>query len=388
LPALEPELHEALATLEAHPKSSAVASRRLVETALGVLFEEVNGKRPGTRAIEGFLRDQTFNGSLDDAIVPWIRTVQNLGNPNAHGSLGVQDAEVSARSARATLEAACEVLEWVHRGHVSRRRGASPIDYLLVPHRGESAPQPQVLSGSGTQRGDKGGPPGDGMGSRPLTGIFIAIFLLAIFAVLGWFLINDGQKRVAAADLFSPTGKLGDVGDVTISQTADHVELRYVPQGAGPHESEHKYVNGRLNPEPARFGGIGWLAGARDEAPGQDLSKFRTLSWEARADRPLNVHFDLGGGIWKWNDDEVATSRAVPRMVPRVHADSLRKRSLVKRLTTEWQTFAYDLSQIDRAELEHVVMGFSCVVSWEDNDLRGPSDTVITVRVRNLRYLP
>lgn len=184
---------------------------------------------------------------------------------------------------------------------------------------------------------------------------------------------------------------MGDIDDVQIIPTGNSCIFEYTTTGKPPHEWDLKYVNGELNPEPARFGGVFYLAPPNNFGTvcgGVNLQGFRRLKWEARSlGSEVEVEFIIGGIAWIWDEKN-------KRQIPPPYPDSMPRVSLgQKTLTPKWQTFEVDLSDREGSQLDRVVNGFSWLVRWSSNGVKlkadhsGP-DQVKTFKfeIRNVRY--
>lgn len=190
---------------------------------------------------------------------------------------------------------------------------------------------------------------------------------------------------------YAPSGIMGDIDDVQIIPTGNSCIFEYTTTGKPPHEWDLKYVNGELNPEPARFGGVFYLAPPNNFGTvcgGVNLQGFRRLKWEARSlGSEVEVEFIIGGIAWIWDEKN-------KRQIPPPYPDSMPRVSLgQKTLTPKWQTFEVDLSDREGSQLDRVVNGFSWLVRWSSNGVKlkadhsGP-DQVKTFKfeIRNVRY--
>src|SRR5260370_37059995 len=101
---------------------------------------------------------------------------------------------------------------------------------------------------------------------------------------------------------YVPTGKMGDICDVSVSKQADFVRFVSQAKGQGPHEWEYKYTQERENPHPAQFGGVMYLDPSgnwgTDPDGGYDLRNcHRIIRWEARsADGEVNGELFIRSG--------------------------------------------------------------------------------------------
>ena len=112
---------------------------------------------------------------------------------------------------------------------------------------------------------------------------------------------SDGTFSIDRS--YVPSGIIGDVGDIGISTGSEGaVRFTFTPNGIGPHEWDYKYLQGRVNEDPARQAGVVWLNppgdfGKQSDA-GFDLRNLRPKSivWEARSlEGTVNVRFFMGG---------------------------------------------------------------------------------------------
>lgn len=200
------------------------------------------------------------------------------------------------------------------------------------------------------------------------------------------------SKSFSVTDKYDPSGYMGDIGDILIEKTPDLIRFTYVTQGRGPHEWDWKYINKEENLELARFGGVMLLDPPNNwgliENGGYDIRRFKTISWEARSiEDNVYVEFLIGGVNWLWNDD---TKTKEPTPYP----DSLPRTSLgTYLLTSEFQTFQYDLSKIQDDYLMNVIGGFGWVVSWSSNGVHINDDhtapiqsKTIVIEVEQIQY--
>jgi hypothetical protein len=191
---------------------------------------------------------------------------------------------------------------------------------------------------------------------------------------------------------YDPSGLMGDIDDIFVSKKDDLISCVYKTQGGTRHEWDWKYVDKKDNPEFARFGGVMLLDPPNNwgiiKDGGYDLQGVETISWEARSIQgDVYVEFLIGGVNWQWNND-TKTRESVP------YPDSLPRTSLgVYLLTSEFQSFQYDLSNIPNSYFQKVVGGFGWVISWAPNGVQ-INDThtapiqpkTIEIEVRQIQY--
>jgi hypothetical protein len=170
---------------------------------------------------------------------------------------------------------------------------------------------------------------------------------------------------------YDPSGYVGDIGDLSVTEETGLVHFVYTTNGKGPHEWEWKYLDdGTLNPNPCGFAGVLCLNppndwGRKDPHGGFDLRGRKTLTWKARSlSGPVSVKFVIGGVVWQW-DGQTHMQVAVP------YPDSMPWTPLgIQKLTSTWQTFIYNLSAVPQEYLRAVVAGFGWEISW-NNALQG-----------------
>lgn len=192
---------------------------------------------------------------------------------------------------------------------------------------------------------------------------------------------------------YTPSGILGDVGDVRISDGNNGSTLfTYAPRGRGPHEWDRKYVNGKLNKQAAQNAGVLWLSPANDfgstSSSGYDLSQFKpnVIRWEARSlSSPITVKFFIGGVAWKWVQEYGVHWTRKPVSYP----DSVPYMELgIRFLDSEWQTFEAYLPE-KFFDFRRLVGGFGWTASWEDNriDINNHLSREFQFEIRNICYL-
>ena len=191
---------------------------------------------------------------------------------------------------------------------------------------------------------------------------------------------------------YDPSGYMGDIGDITVKKDPAVVGFIYEICGRGDHEWDYKYINGELNPNPAKFAGVMYLNPPNnwgmESDGGFDLRGFRSIKWEARSlQEEVNVEFIIGGITWIWDDDnKMRQSALYPGSMPR---DSLG----IYTLNKNWQEFQVNLSDHPEDDFQYVVGGFSWVIDWGSNqvDLDNPGTCpeqpkTFTIEIRNIRY--
>lgn len=189
----------------------------------------------------------------------------------------------------------------------------------------------------------------------------------------------------------APSGITGDVGDVAIKQGDKGVQrFIYEPRGRGDHEWDYKYLDGELNREPARQGGVMWLSPANDwgKSPrcGYDLRNLKpsVIRWDARCEGhdPCNVTFVVGGVHWQWSktDKQGWAKTKVP------HGDTIPVTHLgIKKLSNEWSSFECQLP--DTYDFSRVVGAFGWQMTWDANGIKSAqNDKKFILEVRNVRY--
>ena len=253
---------------------------------------------------------------------------------------------------------------------------------------------------------------GLGRGTRVILFIFGGLFLsLGLMVILGNSLPPSvaptttdsaevsqtaGKPAGEAKDFqvypnYDPSGYMGDIGDLKTVKGPDSVQFIYEVCGRGAHEWEYKYIEGELNPNPAKFAGVMYLdpPGNFGTSPsgGYDLRGYHKLHWEARSlEGEATVEFVIGGIDWVWNSEHQRESAPYPCSMPR---DSLG----VYTLTTAWQEFDESLVEHDEDDFERVVGGFGWVAGWDSNGITvekpgscAEQPAKIQIEIRNLRY--
>lgn len=166
-----------------------------------------------------------------------------------------------------------------------------------------------------------------------------------------FYVYHDSDSRV---NHFSPKGRMGDVGDITLQEDWDSkpkagktcIRVEYSARGEKP---SCEYAGSG----PCGWAGVYWQNpplnwGKKEEWNGEayDLSHYQKLKFWARAEHPSVVEFKVGGIVGPFGD-------------------SLRPaRGITAHLTEEWTEFTIDLTE---ADLKHIIGGFAWVASKERN---------------------
>lgn len=152
-----------------------------------------------------------------------------------------------------------------------------------------------------------------------------------------------------AGNHFAPSGFMGDTGDIVLDAAsaadpnsgATALHFSYEPQGRGPNSCSYA--------PPCNWAGVYWLEPennwGRDATlagAGFDLSRFQTLKFSARAEKPITIDFKVGGVIGDYGD---SLKKAQP---------------IAAQLSTEWTDFTIDLAG---ADLTHIIGGFTWSLS-------------------------
>jgi len=209
--------------------------------------------------------------------------------------------------------------------------------------------------------------------------------------------VGDVQS-FSIVDKYDPSGHMGDIGDIIIARQSGLLQFTYETQGRGDHEWDWKYKECVPNLAPARFSGVMLLEPPNNwgiiEDGGYDLRGFRTLKWEARSlSGNVYVDFLMGGIVWQWKQDGQTNCWV---KVPVPYPDSMPRIPLgIKLLTSQPQSFQYELTDLPEEYFQKVVGGFGWVISWggngvELNDMATPPGPVhprtIVIEVGNIRY--
>jgi hypothetical protein len=189
---------------------------------------------------------------------------------------------------------------------------------------------------------------------------------------------------------YAPTGKMGDIGDVSVEEQQGLVRFVYETKGRGPHLWEWKYDgDGKENSQPALFAGVMYLDPrgnwGSDAEGGFDLRNcHRVIKWEARSiSGPVEVKFLIGG-----DKRDVATKERGKFQFPNTLDQSLG----IRKLDTQWETFEFDLSKIPDDRFKRIVGGFGWIISWSsngvepNNHMSTDQPKTFTIEIRNVRY--
>ena len=206
-------------------------------------------------------------------------------------------------------------------------------------------------------------------------------------------------QSFSIVDNYDPSGLMGDIGDINIAKQGEAIRFNYETQGRGDHEWDYKYKSCALNLDPSRFGGVMLLDPPSNwgiiEGGGYDLRGFKTIKWDAISlSGDTYVEFLIGGVRWQWILDK-GTNCWIKADVP--YPDSMPRISLGSRLlTSQSQSFQYQLSNIPEEYLRDVLGGFGWTISWAPNGVEldamatppGPLQAkTIVVEVSNIRYV-
>ncbi|MFZ0774711.1 MAG: hypothetical protein WCA49_24285 [Candidatus Sulfotelmatobacter sp.] len=191
-------------------------------------------------------------------------------------------------------------------------------------------------------------------------------------------------------DNYYPVGKMGDIGDMTISEQTGFVRYTYKTEGNGPHEWDWKYTDGQLSSHPAQFGGVMYLNPKNnwgtDPDGGYDLrSCHGAIKWEARsADGEVDVAFVIGG------DKRNLTTKDQAKFP---YPNTIDRSLGTRHLKAEWLPFDADLSKIPDDKFKRVVGGFGWLIKWESNGVKlnreqtgAEHPKTFTIEIRNIRY--
>jgi len=199
-------------------------------------------------------------------------------------------------------------------------------------------------------------------------------------------------------DKYDPSGYMGDIGDITIAEQNEVVRFTYETQGRGEHEWDWKYKECVLNLDPARFSGVMLLDPPGNfgviEAGGYDLRGFKTIKWEAHSlSNDVYIQFFIGGIVWQWKNDKESNCW-IKAPVP--YPDSMPRIPLgIKLLTSQSQSFQYNIADLPEEYLRKVVGGFGWTITWGDNgvelnDTATPPAPIqpktIVIEVSNIRF--
>lgn len=233
---------------------------------------------------------------------------------------------------------------------------------------------------------------------RFLYPLIVSVLLIGVagFVLKGRASVAETGKPIGNVKSFSvdenyvATGKMGDIGDVVISEQPDFIRFVYEAEGKGPHEWEWKYIDGKENPKPAQFAGVMYLdpRGNWGTEPdgGYDLRACHgKIKWEARStDGKVTVKFVIGGDKRQWSP-KGSHQYPYPNTIDRPLGSKV--------LDSQWQPLEQDLSTISADRFKRVVGGFGWVITWDANEINLNKDQTgpdkhkkFTIEIRNIRY--
>lgn len=233
--------------------------------------------------------------------------------------------------------------------------------------------------------------------------VVLPMALAVVLAALGGSIlagratVADIGKTIGDVTTFSvdehytPTGKMGDIGDVAVDEQPSFVRFVYETAGQGPHLWEWKYDSeGKENLQPAQFAGVMYLEPrgnwGTDPGGGYDLRGCHgAIKWEARSvNGPVQVKFVLGG-----DKRDMATKERGRFLYPNTIDQGLGTKSL----DDQWRPFEFDLSKIPGDRFKRVVGGFGWVIAWSSNGIKlnkeqtgADKPKTFTIEIRNVRY--
>lgn len=212
---------------------------------------------------------------------------------------------------------------------------------------------------------------------------------------------TNAVKSFMVDQSYRPTQYMGDISDIETvgaGSTTNSVIFKYTTNGEGPHEFEWKYVDGKLNANPAQFAGIMFIdsvgAGGTDTNNGYDLRGYKFIKWEARSIQSnVKVKFVIGGVTWVWDHE---TGEKIPAPCPDSLKSAVNIQGAGVTLNKSWQEFQFDLTSLNPESLQHVVGAFGWVITWGDNgvNLITSADNIVIpenpktfeIEIRNIRY--
>jgi hypothetical protein len=215
--------------------------------------------------------------------------------------------------------------------------------------------------------------------------------------LVGRAAVSDTGKAIgnvtsfSVDDNYSPSGKMGDIGDVSVDEQPGLVRFVYEAQGRGPHLWEWTYDSeGNANLEPAQSAGVMYLDTrgnwGTDPDGGFDLRGCHgVIKWEARsADGPVRVKFLLGG-----DKRNLPTKDRAKFPYPNTIDQALRTEDL----SDQWREFTFNLSKVPEERFKRVVGGFGWEIAWSSNGIKlnskrtaAENPKTFTIEIRNVRY--
>ena len=188
-------------------------------------------------------------------------------------------------------------------------------------------------------------------------------------------------KSFFIEDYYTPSGKMGDTGDVQIGKEEGRIQqFVYATEGKGPYAWEYRSTG-----KPSRQAGVMYLDPPNNWGMlygGQDLRGFKSITFEARSlGGPVNVVFVVGGVSSVWDDK---AARQVPNLFP--------DKYYIRRpdqLTTKWKRITIPLDGPPE-NLQRVIGVFGWMITWESNGIKALDDGMpdrsktFTIEIRDL----
>ena len=148
------------------------------------------------------------------------------------------------------------------------------------------------------------------------------------------------SKPVDLLTYYSPSGLMGDIGDITkAEQPGKHlVHMTYEAKGRGPHEWDYKYINRGDQPPALQVRGdhvarwrLGSYCSRWIRSPGSIM-----ISWDARSlSGNVFVRFLAGSENWVWDEKAgVKVDAPYPGSLPNLPLGE-------PELTGQWKHFTY-----------------------------------------------
>lgn len=186
----------------------------------------------------------------------------------------------------------------------------------------------------------------------------------------------------ASGNHFTPSGKMGDIGDIDIVEDwmvnphsgTTAIKVIYDTMGRKPFQ-----CGLNITPTPnCQWAGIYWQDPANNSGitpPNQggfNLIGFRKLTFWARSDAPITIQFKVGG-----------SGSSAPSPPPWPSSLSRPKQTGLLTLTQQWQRFEIDLSESD---LSYVIDGFAWVANWPNNEITARTPKKLVFYLDDIRF--